>query len=81
MSVLYGLPSPTFLLTRGILQHQNEIRYKNDRNTLLPPTIYFVVAFINAKMELKIYHVILHIMTDICFFLAYIFFYFICLSL
>ena len=38
ISVSHGLPSPTFLLSQGILQHQNEVRYNSAWHTLLPPT-------------------------------------------
>ena len=38
MSVSHNLSSPTPLLSRGILQRQNEIRYNSAWHTLLPTT-------------------------------------------
>ena len=38
MSVSHGLPSPTPLLSRFILQRHNEVRYNSAWHTLLPPT-------------------------------------------
>ena len=38
MSVSHGLPSKTPLLSRGILQSQNQVRYNSAWHTLLPPT-------------------------------------------
>ena len=38
MFISHGLPSPTPLLSHGILQRQNEVRNNRAWHTLLPPT-------------------------------------------
>ena len=80
MSVSHGLPSPTPLLStsffNGILQRQMKFDIIALDTLYFHLHLYFLDAFFNARMELKIYHLIILIiiMIDLSFSVFYLLF-------